>query len=49
MLDELTPKQLVELMPILEKLRLLVEANPVLASQIQNVLRELEENRRWMQ
>lgn len=45
MLDNLTPKQLSEVMPILKKLRLMMQADPDLTLRIKHLLRALEEDR----
>lgn len=45
MLDDLTPKQLAEVIPILKKVQLLMQADPELTQRIRNLLRAIEEDR----
>lgn len=45
MLDNLTPKQLAEVLPILKKLQELLQHNPDLYNKAHNTLKQLEEDR----
>ncbi len=44
-MEKLTPKQLAEVLPILKKLRLMMQADPDLTLRIKHLLRTLEEDR----
>ena len=45
MLDNFTPKQLSEIIPILKKVQLMLQADPELTTRIRNLLRAIEEDR----